>query len=110
MDKKSILMKQIDELLEGNLTFKEFERDFWSYFLKNVSSKDLTEEENDFFSEIQETFDWTSENPTDEERGYGYLDWQQFIRFVKNAKELFLTKGKLNSEEAENIRLLVRNK
>lgn len=108
MNKADILMEQINKLLDGQSTFQDFNRDFWSYYLKNVSSKDLTEEEDDFFSEIQETFDWTAENPTDEERGYGYMDWQQFIEFVKEAKEVFLKKGKLNLKEAERIRLSVR--
>ncbi len=97
-------MGQIDKLLDGQLIFQDFNRDFWSYYIKNVPSKDLTKEEDDFFAEIQETFDWTAEKPTDEERGYGYMDWQQFIQFVKQITELFKKNGKLDNRDTEKIR------
>lgn len=108
MDKKSILMREINKLLEGRLTYEEFKNNFWSFYLKKSSSSNFNVKDDDFFAEIQETFDWTVENPTDEERKRGYLDWQQFIKFVKKAKEVFLKKGKLDFMEAEQIRQYVK--
>jgi len=101
-------MKKINKLLEGNLTYKEFKRDFWSFYLEKSSSNNFNVKDDDFFAEIQETFDWTVENPTDKEREYGYLDWQQFIKFVRKAREVFLEKGKLDFIEAEQIRSYVK--
>ena len=110
MDKRDILMEQINKLISGPLTFNDFTKNFWSYFVTEVRSKDLTENDYDFFAEIQETFDWTVENPSDEERGYGYLDWQQFIEFVKQVTEFYRKNSKLDNKDASKIKSAILKK
>lgn len=110
MNKKQILMERINKLINGLLTYQEFSECYYTYFLKNVTSKDLTKDENDFFSNIQEQFDWTVENPSNEDRSYGYMDWSEFIRYVRKILIIFLEQGKLDWQEAEKIKVEIVQK
>ncbi len=55
----------IDRLLAGTWTVKESERAYYMFFIDEVPREALSEDEENFFADVQEKLDWTDPSPTD---------------------------------------------
>ena len=78
-----LLTEMIGRLVSGEWSVKDFRRAYYDFWLEQVPTGLLSSEEEDFFSAIQEGLEWTTEQPTEEERGYGWMDEQEYVDWVK---------------------------
>ncbi len=81
------LLDKLSEATAGKSDYNKFEEDFYTYFVTKVKDGDLTEKHEDFFTDIQERFEYTSSNPNDEDRKYGYIDFEEFKKWLKEKIE-----------------------
>jgi hypothetical protein len=77
------LTRMIDRLTSGECSVKDFRRAYYDFWLEEVPTGVMSPEEEDLSSAIQEKLDWTAEQPSDEERGYGWLDEREYVDWVK---------------------------
>ena len=90
MDHKKILSEKINKLINGKYTVPQFEKEYYFYFIEKVPDEALTEEENLFFGEVQEKLDWTSEDPTEEEKKLGWMNHKEYVEWLKKKTDEFL--------------------
>jgi hypothetical protein len=87
MDYKKELINKINKLLKKEITVPEFEDKYYLYFLDEIPDDALSDNDNEFFSEIQEKLDWVSEKPEEDERKYGWINYEEFIEWLKTKME-----------------------
>jgi hypothetical protein len=85
------LTEMIDRLLAGTWTVEEFERAYYTFFLDEVPSEALSEDERDFFAEIQEMLEWTGPSLTSEEKQYGWMTYEEYVDWVRLHRIRFLS-------------------
>lgn len=98
MQYRKTLLEKINNLIDGTWHVPEFEREYYRYYLDEVPNNALNEREDLFFGWVQEKLDWTSENPSEEEKKFGwfnhieYIDWvkQNTTEFIKNEEEWYI--------------------
>ncbi len=78
------MVSMIKKLINGSWSVKEFEENDYLYFLDEVPDDYLSPDDIDFFGLIQEKLDFTSLNPDDESRKYGWMSYEEYIIFVRN--------------------------
>ena len=78
-----ILAEMIDRLTSGEWSVEDFRRAYYDYWLEEVPTDLLSPEEETFFSALQERLDWTTEQPTEEERRHGWINEQEYTDWVK---------------------------
>ena len=83
MNYKKELIKKIEKLLNSEIDVSEFEKNYYLFFIETVPDNALSDEEFDFFGEIQEKLDFVSEQPSDEERSYGYINHKEYIELLR---------------------------
>ena len=54
MNYKKELIKKIEKLLNSEIDVSEFEKNYYLFFIETVPDNALSDEEFDFFGEIQE--------------------------------------------------------
>lgn len=86
MNFKEELIKKINRLLEGKITVPEFHDEYYMFFVKEAG-KDLTVDDNLFFGDIQEKLDYVVENPEKEDREVGYINYEEYINWLKGKME-----------------------
>ena len=82
-DYKQILLDMIDRLVDGACTVDEFRTAYYWFWLDEVPRGELSEDDEEIFSEIQEKLDWTTDSPTTEEREYGWLSEVDYVDLVR---------------------------
>ena len=83
MNYRNILIEKIEKLIRGEFSVPQFTDSYYGYFLEEVSQDVLTDIETAFFGLIQETLDWTVENPSEEDKKYGYLNYSGYTDWLK---------------------------
>jgi len=83
MNYRAELLGMIDRLVKGEWSVDQFRDAYYDFYLEQVPSDELSAEELDFFGAVQERLDWTSESPNKDERGYGWMDHQEFIEWLR---------------------------
>jgi len=73
----------IDRLLSGSWSVEDFRRAYYFFWLEQVPADVLSDEAEQFFWAIQEKLDWTTREPTSEERQYGWLTEDEYVDWVK---------------------------
>lgn len=73
----------VDEFLAGKQSFDSFQHDFAACFIDEVPENELTPEMAEQFGAIHEKIEWTTAAPTTEERSYGWLDVDDFTRWLQ---------------------------
>ena len=96
------LLNKINMLLSGKWDVSKFESEYYNYYLDQVPSKLLTNNEIDFFGLVQEKLDWTSPNPTEEERKNGWADHNVYKNWLRNNMEAFLKDDNSWNEKDKN--------
>jgi hypothetical protein len=91
---KKILLYLIDKLISKKWSVLEFRSVFYMYVVETIPANALSEEDFEFFCDIQEKLDFTGENPEELERECGYLDYDEYVEWVKNQLEKYL-KGEI---------------
>ena len=86
---EKILLGLIDKLISGEWSVPEFESVYYRYVVEVIPADALSEEDEMFFCDIQETLDMTAENPDKEDRKYGYRDHGEYVAWVKNQVEKY---------------------
>ncbi len=110
MDYKKVLLAKINKLLNGEYGVKDFKNDYYDFYLDKLPENSVTKDEFMFFGDIQEKLDWTDENPDEESRKYGWMDYEQYIKYVRRVIEDFLLRGKYDSDKWGNFKLeILRN-
>ena len=61
----------IDRLLAGTWTVDEVPRGV------------LSDDDEEFFSDVQEKLDWTAPSPTEDEREHGWLTHEEYVDWVR---------------------------
>jgi len=90
MNYKKILLEKINNLINGTWSLPEFEKEYYQYFLEQVPDDGLSMIESEFFALVQENLDWTAENPDDQDKKYGYYNYQEYISWLKKNTQDFL--------------------
>jgi hypothetical protein len=94
---KHILLDMIKKLLSGEWSVEEFEGQYYTFFLEGVPSGSLSDDDSAFFAAVQERLDWTSRNPTSEERDHGWLTDEEYVQWLRTERELrFGSSGEAN--------------
>ena len=71
------------------MDYNQFEELFYTYYVTKISYEELSEKYHDFFTEVQERFEYTGIQPSEEDRQYGYINYAEFIEWLKEKmKEL----------------------
>jgi hypothetical protein len=73
----------INRLLAGAWTVDEFRRAYYDFWLEEVPHGILSDDEEEYFSGVQEKLDWTSPAPTDEEKQHGWLTPEEYVDWVR---------------------------
>jgi hypothetical protein len=84
-----LLLAMIDRLLSGDMSFKDFSRDYYSYYLDGLPDEALTDQQHEFFSAVHERLDWTGEAPDEESRRYGWMDPGEYIDWLRGQRALY---------------------
>lgn len=82
-DYRRELIGMIDRLLCGDWSVDDFRRAYYFFWVNEVPSGLLSEDEEEFFSGIQEQLDWTAPEPSPDEKHYGWLTEAEYIDWVK---------------------------
>ena len=77
------LQGMIDALVSGAWSVKEFDEQYYWYWLNGMPHDLLSDDEVEFYSLIQEQLEWTAAAPSEEERGYGWLTEVEFVDWVR---------------------------
>lgn len=95
MNYRKIFLEKIDNLLNSNWTVPEFQDKYYNFYLSHSSSEYLNELETTFFGLVQEKLDWTAENPAENEKKYGWMDYNEFKEWLKINTKKFLEEENL---------------
>lgn len=83
MDYKKLLLEKIEKLIENKMSVSEFEKEYYMFYVDKVPDNVLTDYDSDFFGYVQEKLDWVAEKPDDEERKYGWINYDEYVEWVK---------------------------
>ncbi|MBT4210071.1 MAG: hypothetical protein HOE19_04130 [Candidatus Komeilibacteria bacterium] len=87
MNHKKYLSDTLQEAVDGKLDYNQFEDNFYACYITKVSDEDLSEQDHDYFTEIQEKFEYTGVEPPKEDREHGYISYKEFVDWLKNKLE-----------------------
>jgi hypothetical protein len=90
MNYREELLNKINKLINKDWDVPTFEKEYYQFYLEKVPQDSLTTSEVNFFGLVQEKLDWTSKNPSEEEKGYGWADHETYIKWLKNNTREFL--------------------
>ena len=90
MDHKAALLNKIGRLLSRELPVPEFRKEYYDFYLEQVPDEALSDRDAQFFGSVQEKLDWTNENPDLESQNYGWMNYEQYIKWVQDYQELYL--------------------
>ncbi len=76
------LTNKINKLLIGEYSVEEFREAYYWFFVDEVPEDVLSGDECDYFGGIQEKLDWVTENPESDERKYGWINNDEFVKWV----------------------------
>lgn len=88
MNDKEALLNKINRLLSRELSVPEFRKEYYDFYLE-LPDEALSDEDAKFFGSVQEKLDWTSENPDLESQNYGWMNYNQYIKWVQDYQELY---------------------
>lgn len=75
------LLDLIDALLAGQIDFPAFESEYYQAFLlwddEDVEARILS-----WYAEVHEKLDWTTPQPSADERSYGWIDEKEFLAWL----------------------------
>jgi hypothetical protein len=83
MNHKQHLIEMIQTLISGEWTVPQFRDHYYDFYLEKVPDGVLSEADWDFFGEVQEKLDWTTWEPDPEEQKYGWLNYDQYVAWVR---------------------------
>src|ERR1043166_4759328 len=90
MNYRNILIEKIRKLVDGIWTVPDFMKEYYDYYLEQVPGGALSESENTFFGLVQEKLDWVTENPDQEDKKDGYIDYPEYIAWLRHSLEKFI--------------------
>ena len=92
MNYREQLLQKINNLINGSWTVPEFEKQYYMFYIDQVPDEGLTDKEREFFGSVQEKLDYVVENPPTEDRQYGYINYAEYVEWLKKGMEDFLKK------------------
>lgn len=90
MNYKEALLSKIDRLINHELSVPEFRKEYYDFYLEQVPDQALSDQDAKFFGSVQEKLDWTNESPDLESQSYGWMNYDQYIKWVRDYQELYL--------------------
>ena len=87
IDHRAALLGIIDSFLRGERSFEEFSTDYSWCFIDEIPEMELTPEIADQYGAVHEKAEWTTAYPTPEERGYGWMDIDEFTIWLRRYRE-----------------------
>ena len=91
MDYIAVLLERIDWLLNRELSVSEFREQYYDFYLEQVPDESLSDGDAQFFGAVQEKLDWTDENPDTESRSYGWMNYNEYIKWVRDYRQSYLS-------------------
>ena len=82
-DYKQELTDMIEPLLAGAWTVDEFSHAHYDFWLDEVPRGVLSDDDEEFFSDVQEKLDWTAPSPTEDEKEHGWLTHEEYVDWVR---------------------------
>jgi hypothetical protein len=73
----------IDRLLAGAWTVDEFRHAYYDFWVDEVPRGVLSDDDEEFFSDVQEKLDWTASSPTEDEKEHGWLTHEEYVDWVR---------------------------
>jgi len=87
MDQLTALRDMIDRLLAGETTFDEFARTFGIYYYEHLPVAVMRSPAATFVSDVLEKLEFTTTNPTAEERAEGWIDERDFVDWLRRERQ-----------------------
>lgn len=73
LEHRQVLDALIEKFTRGALEFTDFEQEYTTYYLDQIPSSALTDNEWEYYTSVHEKIEWTSLAPTSEDRTYGRI-------------------------------------
>ena len=92
MTLKKEILKIIDDALSKNLDYESFNEKFYNYYhLNYINHDDLDSFTESFINIVNESFEYCVANePSVEDRSYGYHSYQEFFSWLQKAYNIYL--------------------
>jgi hypothetical protein len=87
MDQLTELRGMIDRLLAGETAFGDFERAFGIYYYEQLPVAVMRSSAATFVSNVLEKLEFTTANPTAEERMEGWIDDRDFVDWLRHERQ-----------------------
>lgn len=85
-EKRKYLFGLIDDVLAGRISFVQFSRSYYPVYLEMVPGF-LTEQEEGFFSIVQDKLDWTVEQLNSDAVKFGLMNRAGFLEWLEGKTE-----------------------
>lgn len=89
MNYKAALLRKIERLLSSELSVPEFRKEYYDFYLE-LPDEALSERDAKFFGLVQEKLDWTDASPDLESQNFGWMNYDQYIKWVDDYQKQYL--------------------
>mgnify|MGYP007127696968 CR=1 FL=1 len=86
---RAILMGSIDAVLGRRISVPGFRSRYYDYYVDVLPESALTDADRDLFAAVQEKLDWVDEAPDAESRRAGWIDYDEFIAWLRVLRPRF---------------------
>lgn len=87
------LLVIVDTLIDEKITVEEFREAYEVLFNVERGDDELTDEEVDYFGVIHTKIDFTHRDPDPESIEVGYINYEQFLSWLKKYRKAWQNKG-----------------
>lgn len=86
MNYRELLLTMVREVASGKLSVQDFMTRYYDSYVEEVPEDGLSETDYEFFGKLHEKLDWTAVSPSDEERLWGWINFDDYREWA--AKQL----------------------
>lgn len=83
-------MSLVDRLVSGDLSVPQFREAYYDFYVEEVPEDAMSDRDYEFFGGLQEKLDWTSPFPSDDERVWGWIDYEEYVGWVKRERDKYI--------------------
>ncbi len=83
---RDLLRDLIDGYLTGGMSFASFQAAYAQHFIEEMPDTALSPEELERYGAVHEKAEWTSPAPSQQERGFGWMDEAEFSAWLRKWK------------------------
>jgi hypothetical protein len=78
MNYRGVLLNMVVKLLSGEFSLPQFRNDFYDFYIEKVPEDVMSGRDYEFFGRLQEKLDWTDEEPSDNDKLWGWLTYEDY--------------------------------